>query len=434
MSTAFSISRSSRQAISVSFLLICCDVFVPDIPRLGTPRYAINSTSPSHHLYFDCRFESPKHQLCSSTLFTLHYFVFAANLLIFLTVALFLDHGSPQKSITLLNRLHILLSTDKSITSIVAMKQTFVAASLLAVGATAQNTTSTRTVYYNTCTTSGGIVTATDIETYCPPCEAAGMTTFAGGSLTTYVTQYSQVCPTGLEEATYTVTEPYPSTGLARGSGYIPQGFTVSTVPCSVCKAGQSQYAQTTPGPALASALATPAAAPAVPTSPAGSGSAAPPAAAPVAPGTPPASAPNSAAAPGAAAPAENGAAAPAGSGAGSPASAPNAAAAPGAAAPAENGAAAPAGSGAGSPANAPNAAAPAENGAAAPAGSASEAPAPYPLPSQAGQVATANGAPGSSGNSTVPFTGAASQLSTVDISSFIAALTALITGFVFVL
>ena len=289
------------------------------------------------------------------------------------------------------------------------MKQTFVAATLLAVGATAQNSTSTRTVYYNTCTTSGGIVTATDIKTYCPPCEAAGMTTFAGGSLTTYVTQYSQVCPTGLEEATYTVTEPCPSTGLARGSGYIPQGFTVSTVPCSVCEAGQSQYAQTTPGPALASALATPAAAPAVPTSPAEAGSAAPPAAAapaaaPVAPGTPPANAPNSAAAP-----AENGAAAPAGSGAGSPANAPNAAAAPGAAAPAEN-------------------------GAAAPAGSASEAPAPYPLPSQAGQVATANGAPASSGNSTVPFTGAASQLSTVDISSFIAALTALITGFVFVL
>ena len=368
---------------------------------------------------------------------------------------------------TLLNRLYILLSTDKSIISIVAMKQTFVAATMLAVGATAQNSTSTRTVYYNTCTTSGGIVTATDIETYCPPCQAAGMTTFPGGSLTTYVTQYSQVCPTGLEEATYTVTEPCPSTGLARGPGYIPQGFTVSTVPCSVCEAGKSQYAQTTPGPALASALAAPAAAPANPTSAAEAGSAAPPAAAapaaaPGAPGAPgaapanapnsaaapgaaapaengaaagsPANAPNAAAAPGAAAPAENGAAAPAGSGAGSPANSPNAAAAPGAAAPAENGAAAPAGSGAGSPANSPNAAAapgaaaPAENGAAAPAGST------YPLPSQAGQVATANGAPGSSGNSTAPFTGAASQLSTVDISSFIATLTALITGFVFVL
>ena len=260
-------------------------------------------------------------------------------------------------------------------------------------------------------------MTATDIETYCPPCQAAGMTTFPGGSLTTYVTQYSQVCPTGLEEATYTVTEPCPSTGLARGSGYVPQGFTVSTVPCSVCEAGQSQYAQTTPGPALASALASPAAAPAVPTPAAEAGSAAPPAAAapaaaPVAPGAP--GAPGTPGAPGAA-----------------PANAPNSAAAPGAAAPAENGAAAPAGS----PANTPNsAAAPAENGAAAPAGSASEAPAPYPLPSQAGQVATANGAPASSGNSTVPFTGAASQLSTVDISSFIAALAALITGFVFVL
>ncbi|KAL9124917.1 MAG: hypothetical protein Q9175_008162, partial [Cornicularia normoerica] len=121
------------------------------------------------------------------------------------------------------------------------MKQIFIAAAFLAVGATAQNSTLTRTEYYSTCSlTAGGIVTATNIETYCPPCEAAGMTTFAGGSLTTYVTKYSQACPTGLEEATYTVTEPCPSTGLARGPSYIPQGFTVSTVSCSVCEAGKS--------------------------------------------------------------------------------------------------------------------------------------------------------------------------------------------------
>ena len=231
------------------------------------------------------------------------------------------------------------------------------------------------------------------------------MTTFAGGSLTTYVTTYKQVCPTDaarLEEATYTVTEPCPSTGLARGPSYIPQGFIVSTVSCSACEAGKSQYAQTTPAPALASALAAPAAAPAVPTPAAGAGNAAPPAAA--APAAAPAS-------PAAGAPAAPGAA-----GAASPANAENAAAAPGAASPA--GAEAPAGS-------------PAEAPAEAPAGSPAGAPAPYPLPSQAGQVAAAGSTPASNG--TVPFTGTANVIS-VGISSFITALATLITGFAFVL
>lgn len=287
------------------------------------------------------------------------------------------------------------------------MKQTTIAAAFLAAGATAQNSTSTKIVYYNTCsTTAGGTVTATDIQTYCPPCEAAGMTTFAGGLFTTYQTVYSKVCPTGLEEATYTVTEPCPSTGLAREPSYVPQGFTVTTVPCSVCEAGKSQYVQTTPGPALASALAAPAAAPAVPTPAAAAGAAG----AAGATGAP-AAAPGAAGAAGApaAAPAGAAGAAPAAAGAASPANAENAAAAPGAAAPAENGAAAPAGS---------------------PAG----APAPYPLPSQAGQGAAASGAPASNSNSTVPFKGAANQVSAAGISSFITVLASLITGFAFVL
>ena len=222
------------------------------------------------------------------------------------------------------------------------------------------------------------------------------MTSFAGGSLTTYVTTFKQVCPTDaarLEDATYTVTEPCPSTGLARDSSYMPQGFTVSTVSCSACESGKSQYAQTTPGPALASALATPAPAPAVPTPAAADGNAAPPAPAggsPAAPGAPGAPAGSPAAPVGAA----------------SPANAENAAAAPGAASPAGNGAAAPAGS---------------------PAG----VPAPYLLPSQAGQVAAASGAPASNG--TVPFTGTGNIIS-VGISSFITALATLITGFAFVL
>lgn len=298
------------------------------------------------------------------------------------------------------------------------MKQTVATAAFLAVGAAAQNSTSTKYEYYNTCTTTAPVVTDTNTVTWCPPCEAAGMTSFPGNSLTTYVTTYQQVCPTDaarLEDATYTVTEPCPSTGLARGPSYIPQGFTVSTVSCSACEAGKSQYAQTTPGPALASALATPAAAPAVPTPAAGT--------------APPANGENPAAAPG-----SSGAAGPAG--AASPANAESPAAAPGySSAPSAPGAA-----GAASPANAENAAAlpgsasPAENGATAPnAGSplSNGAAAPYPLPSQAGQVAAASGAPASNG--TVPFTGTANIIS-VGISSFITALATLITGFAFVL
>ena len=332
-----------------------------------------------------------------------------------------------------------LFHVQQSINPRIAMKQTSIAAAFLAVGATAQNSTLTRTEYYNTCSiTAGGIVTATDIQTYCPPCEAAGMTTFPGGSLTTYTTIYSQVCPTGLEEATYTVTEPCPSTGLARGSSYIPQGFTVTTVPCSVCEAGKSSYPQTTPGPALASALAAPPAAPAIPTSGAGAGKAAPPSVSTpaAASGAPGAGAPSAPAAAGAASPAnaENAAAAPV-------AAAPAASAETGDAVPSENGAASPAENGAASPAEngaaAPaenGAAAPAENGAAAPAGSPAGAPAPYPLPSQAGQVGAATGAPASNGNSTVPFKGAANIIPAVDISSFITALATLMTGFAFVL
>ena len=303
------------------------------------------------------------------------------------------------------------------------MKQTIVAAAALAVGATAQNSTSTYTQYYNACSTTG-TVTAPSTVTWCPPCEAAAMTSFPGGSITTYTTIFKQVCPTDvarLEDATYTVTEPCPSTGLALGPSHLPQGFTVTTVSCSACEAGKSQYAQTTPGPALASYLAKPAAAPATAPAPGASGA---PAAAP-APGA--GGAPAAAPAPGA-----GGApAAPGSGGAASPANAENGAAAPGA----------PSVPGAASPANAENAAvapgtpptesgassAPAENGAAAPAG----ASAPYPLPSQAGQVAIASGAPIS--NSTVPFKGAANIVS-VGVSSFITALATLISGFAFVL
>ena len=314
------------------------------------------------------------------------------------------------------------------------MKQTFIATAFLLVGATAQNSTSTFYSYYNTCTLTGeGVVTDITTATWCPPCEAAGMTTFAGGSLTTYVTTYKQVCPTDaarLEEATYTVTEPCPSTGIARGPSYIPQGFIVSTVSCSACEAGNSQYAQTTPAPALASALAAPAAAPAVPTPAAGAGNAAPPAAAApaAAPASPAAGAPAAPGAAGAASPAnaENAAAAPSAPGAASPPE--NGAAAPGAVSTA--GAEAPAGSPAEAPAESP-AGAPAGAPAGSPAGSPAGAPAPYPLPSQAGQVAAAGGAPASNG--TVPFTGTANVIS-VGISSFISALATLITGFAFVL
>ncbi|MCJ1319182.1 Mucin-5B [Xylographa vitiligo] len=93
--------------------------------------------------------------------------------------------------------------------------------------------------YYDDCPSSTGAeysatVTGTIISTYCPKCEMPESS--SAGILTVYTTEYSQLCPTGLEPVTYTVTESCSSTGASREATYVPQGFTVTTVQCSVCE------------------------------------------------------------------------------------------------------------------------------------------------------------------------------------------------------
>ena len=257
----------------------------------------------------------------------------------------------------------------------------------------AQSSTSTVTEYYDDCTetpsgteaplagtpTGYSTVTATDTITFCPICADIGMSTFPGGSYTTYKTVLQASCPTGgLEDHTYTITEPCPSSGLDReASTYMPQGFTTTTVPCGCAE--NTPVAITTPGPAYMSAAAkAPAAAPAEAT-----------------------------AAPGGSSPAE----APATGG-----SAPVAGEAP-----AVGGSSPGTGS---SPAGAP------APGAAAPAGGSP----PYPAPAAEGKVASPSGSavPASNASAITPFTGIASQLTSV--YSVIATLVMMITAFAFAL
>ncbi|MCJ1377297.1 hypothetical protein MMC17_000391 [Xylographa soralifera] len=97
----------------------------------------------------------------------------------------------------------------------------------------------TKIEYYNDCPSDTGAeysatVTGTIVSTYCPKCEMPETT--SAGILTVYTTEYSQLCPTGLEPVTYTVTESCSSTGASREATYVPQGFTVTTVQCTVCE------------------------------------------------------------------------------------------------------------------------------------------------------------------------------------------------------
>ncbi|MCJ1288818.1 Mucin-5B [Xylographa carneopallida] len=97
----------------------------------------------------------------------------------------------------------------------------------------------TMTEYYDDCPSGTGAeysatVTGTIISTYCPKCEMSETT--SEGILTVYTTEYSQLCPTGLEPVIYTVTESCSSTGASREATYVPQGFTVTTVECTVCE------------------------------------------------------------------------------------------------------------------------------------------------------------------------------------------------------
>ena len=338
------------------------------------------------------------------------------------------------------------------------MKVATLAAGLVAVvtSVVAQTSYSTMTTteFYDSCITSTGpgTVTATNTITYCPVCEAAGMNMFPGGSITTYVTVYDATCSTGIEDKTYTITEPCPSNGLDRSAGYIPQGFITTTAPCG-CPAN-TPVPITQPGPALASAAAKniPGPANAAPTPPAGQpGPAAPvqPSGAPAAPvPTSPAGAPGAGpagpvgppGAPGApGAPGNSPAGAPAGGPAGAPAAAPGGG--PGSA-PAGGSSPAAGGSSSGAPGEAPGGASgpggssspPSSNGAVG--GSSPKAPggapaAKYPS-SPSGAPGGASPSGGSVTNNTVPFLGGAASVTPG--MSFVTGLMALIAAFRFAL
>ena len=108
--------------------------------------------------------------------------------------------------------------------------------------------TDTVTVYATDCSTSASSCTGTltDTITDTLPCEECEMSaTEAPGILTTYTTVYVETCSTGLATKTYTITESCSTLGQSRPSTYIPSGFTVTTVSCSVCE--QSNVVITTP-------------------------------------------------------------------------------------------------------------------------------------------------------------------------------------------
>ena len=113
-------------------------------------------------------------------------------------------------------------------------------------------------------------------ETYCSECASmtqgvstsqpssdASLTTTSGmsaetdtisnrhssGIMTTYTTIYSQTCSTGLEKVTYTVTESCSIPNQVRDTTYVPQGFTVTTVSCTVCGQTPLIATLTTPAP-----------------------------------------------------------------------------------------------------------------------------------------------------------------------------------------
>lgn len=165
------------------------------------------------------------------------------------------------------------------------MKSSIVVAVVAAfAGASAQSSmTSAPSVsyvysYYDDCSTSSGqgIMTSSS-------------SAVAGGPSTTYTTVYKEFCSTGLQDKTYTVTEPcsnsQPASAASREAGHVPEGFAVTTATCHVCGSMPVVATLTTPttaasttnagaGPAPASAGETGASTPgAVGSSPASGGS-----------------------------------------------------------------------------------------------------------------------------------------------------------------
>ncbi|KAL8646936.1 MAG: hypothetical protein Q9226_006644 [Calogaya cf. arnoldii] len=298
--------------------------------------------------------------------------------------------------------------------------------SALAAQAAPEPTVWVTETYTDCSTATSGLATKTHtaVQTYCPHCTegaspggaSPGSVPTPKGPLTTYTTVYSELCSTGFQPKTYTVTEECSTPGAPRPFNYVPAAFVVTTATCHVCAETPVVATLTTPAPMAPSAVpagSAPSPAPAAPTN-GGSSPAAPPS--PNSPAVPPppsspANAPANAPANPPAAPIAPGAVSQIADGqiqaptsAASPANPP---AAPKAVSPpsSDNGAASPPSSGS-SPAS-PAGGAPASGPVAGPAAKAPNNPAAAPA---SGPVAS--GAPVSPYSSAVPFTGSASSLS----------------------
>ncbi|KAL9112414.1 MAG: hypothetical protein Q9227_003256 [Pyrenula ochraceoflavens] len=134
--------------------------------------------------------------------------------------------------------------------------------------------------------TSGSLtVTAVTTQTYCPGPECTEPE--PSGDYTIWSTVYKSVCPTGTVDRVYTITESCPcEASRTEAPGYLPPGFAVTSMTCSVgCGEKPTVIPITAPtaGPSAPGAPAAPAApAASAPAAPApGAPASGPPAAAP---------------------------------------------------------------------------------------------------------------------------------------------------------
>ena len=134
------------------------------------------------------------------------------------------------------------------------MKARFAAAMAVAATSVYAAQVSYTTVTVDNCPTESAetmiTVTAGVTVTYCPDCH---MTPGGGhghpGYTTVYTTTYKSLCPTGIVDKTYTITESCtePEPTWTPGPKHIPQGFTVTTQVCHVCDKTPQTHTMTYP-------------------------------------------------------------------------------------------------------------------------------------------------------------------------------------------
>lgn len=117
-------------------------------------------------------------------------------------------------------------------------------------------TTSYVTEYYDDCPTSTagrtanatGTVAGTSYFSYTKKPSSFDYTTIAQiTTLTTYITVFLDICPTGTIFKTYTITESCSSLNQPHPTNYVPQGFVITTVDCHVCAETPIPIVLTTP-------------------------------------------------------------------------------------------------------------------------------------------------------------------------------------------